>query len=256
MNSYADIEEARNASQMSFFDHLRELRRRLIGSVIALGVGFIVGYALYDSYISWLLRPILDMMPTGQDTKIFINDIQEGFTMKIRISVYAGLVVSLPVHLYNIVSFIMPALLPKERRFLRAMLVGSVLLLIGGVYMGYDQVLPMSIKFLSSPAFLPDSVEPWLGFRNNVMFAMRLLFAFAILFQTPLVLVLLMALNLVRRDQLLKSARYIIVLIFVISAVVTPPDFVSQIGLSLPLIVLFYLSILIAKVCRFGEPER
>ncbi len=233
---------------MAFFDHVRELRRRLIVSMLCLGAGFVVAYLLHDTYIHWLLNPI------GE--QVYITSIEEGFMMKLRVSVYVGLILSFPVHVYNVVAFVTPALTGRERSFLRAMLAGSLVLLLIGGYLAYFQILPLSFQFLKNPAFVPEGAGTLLGYQKNLLFALRLLFAFIILFQLPLVMILLMAMNLVDRRQMLKSSRYVIVLIFLLSALLTPPDPVSQIGLALPLIILFYLSILTARIFRFGEPDR
>jgi sec-independent protein translocase protein TatC len=236
-----------DAGAMAFFDHVRELRRRLIVSMLCLGVGFVVAYLLHDRYIHWLLNPI------GE--QVYITSIEEGFMMKLRVSAYVGLILSFPVHVYNVVAFVTPALTGRERSFLRAMLAGSMALLLIGGYLAYFQILPLSFQFLKNPAFVPEGAGTLLGYQKNLLFALRLLFAFIILFQLPLVMILLMAMNLVDRRQMLKCSRYIIVLIFVLSALLTPPDPVSQIGLALPLIILFYLSILAARIFRFGEPD-
>lgn len=232
---------------MPFFEHVRELRRRLIISVIGLAVGFVIAFAVYDYYIQILIEPF--------DERLYATRIEQAFLMKIKISAYVGIIFSFPIHIYNIVAFILPALTRKERKYMIGLLSGSFVLLVIGGYLGYFQILPLSLKFLKSDALIPANVDTWLSFQDSLLFIFQLMLAFVALFQLPLVLLFLMAMNIVRRAQLFRSGRYVIVAIFITAALLTPPDVVSQIGLGLPLIVLYYVTILIAKIFRFGEPD-
>ncbi len=232
-------------ADMSFLDHLGELRRRLIVSIAALCVGVFVGFCCYHHAISLFIDPFNEQM--------YITQIEQGFTTKIKISVYLGIILTFPLHMYNMVLFIIPALTRRERGILISFLAGSFLLLGGGGYIAYFQILPLSISFLKSTAFVPDNVTLWLNFRESLMFVFQLVLSFLALFQIPLVLLVLMMLNVIKRRWLLHSARYFIIVIFLVSAIITPPDIVSQIGLALPLILLFFVTILIAKVFNLGE---
>ncbi len=228
-----------------FLTHIAELRYRLISSIIAVFFAFIIGFSFYNHIIDFLICPF------GED--LYITQIEHGFSTKIRLSAYIGLILSLPVHIYNIIMFILPAMTPNERRILLFFLLGSLVLVIAGSYMAYVQILPLSIEFLKSSSFVPANVKTWLDFRESMYFVFQLVLAFSVLFQLPLVLLSLMIMNVISRAALLKSSRYFIILIFIISAIITPPDIVSQIGLSLPLILLFYLTVFIAKLCKFGD---
>lgn len=232
-------------AEMSMLEHLRELRHRLILSLVALGLGFVIAYFFYDRYIEFLIRPF--------HAPLYTTRIEQAFLIRLRISFYAGILFSLPVHAYNLIRFILPALKTQERRLLGWLLPGSIVLLLLGGYLGYVRILPVCLAFLSRPAFRPDGVGFWLDYRAAVLFAAQLLFAFVILFQLPLILLLLMAMNLIRRATLIHYGRYIVVGIFAASAILTPPDVISQIGLALPLIALFFLTILLARVCGFGN---
>jgi sec-independent protein translocase protein TatC len=238
---------ASDQGEMPFLDHVRELRSRLIGSLLALAVAFIVAVTLYDHYIGLLIEPF--------GAQLYATQIEQAFTTKIRMSLYAAIIFSFPVHLYNVVAFVLPALTAKERRILSWLLGGSFLLLMVGTYLAYCKILPLSIEFLKSAAFKPEGVDFLLDYRKSLAFISQMMIAFLALFQLPLVLLILMALDVVKRQTLLRFSRYIIVLIFVLAALLTPPDIVSQLGLAVPLILLFYVTILIAKICGFGNPD-
>ncbi len=230
---------------MPFVEHVRELRRRLIYCLYALGIGFAVGLVFYNHYVQFLIAPF------GQELRTL--GIAEGFVTKIRISAYAGLILSFPVHVYNILAFILPALTAKERRMLGWVLGGSVALMLAGGYLGYYQILPLSVRFLKEQN--PANVTPDLQFQQNIGFVIRMVLAFIVLFQAPLVMLLLMAGNIVSRRRFLRLGRYFVVVIFVLSAILTPPDIVSQIGLAVPLLLLFYLTILVAWIVGIGNEE-
>lgn len=233
--------------EIPFLAHVAELRRRLITSLLVYVAGAIAGLLLYDTYIGLLIQPF------GEP--LYITRIEQGFTLQIKISLYAGLVISLPFHLYNIVAFLMPALTARERKILAAFVSAGFLLALAGTYVAYCQVLPLAVRFLKSSSFLPADVITWLDFRESTMFVVQMLMAFIALFQFPLLLLALMMFNLVDRQSLLRNSRYAVVAIFIVSAIATPPDVVSQIGMALPLILLFYLTILVAKAFGFGESD-
>ena len=230
---------------MPFLGHLVELRRRLVVSTIALCIGTVIGLIFYSDYVSILIKPF------GE--KLYVSQIEQGFTTKIKISLYLGIILSFPIHLYNVIGFVLPALTRKERNALIFFLFGSFLLFIFGSYMAYFQVLPLSIRFLKNSTLFPNHVTIWLDYRQSLTFVFQLLLSFLALFQLPLVLLILMKFNLVQRAWLLQSSRYVIILIFVVSAILTPPDIVSQLGLGLPLVLLFFVTMMLAKLFKFGE---
>jgi sec-independent protein translocase protein TatC len=232
---------------MPFIEHLRELRRRLMISLYAFGLGAVLGYLLYHGYMGWLLAPF--------NEPLYVTELTSAFMMRLRISFYAGFLISLPVHLYNLIAFIVPALSRRERRILGFFLGGSLLLTACAIAIGYYQILPLSIKFLVNPELRPAGVETMLRFQDAVSFVVQLMFAFVLLFQLPLLMLVLMACNVVSRRFFLKFGRYFIVVIFILAAVFSPPDWISQIGLALPLTAFYYLAILIAKIAGFGHAD-
>ena len=231
--------------EMPFLAHFVELRRRLILSTVFLILGTLIGLIFYNDYVSVLVQPF------GE--KLYILQIEQGFTAKVKISLYVGIIVSFPVHLYNGVAFVLPALTRGERNALIYFLLGSFILFAIGSYLAYFQILPLSIRFLKSSSFFPTDVSIWLDYKQSLTFVFQLLFSFLALFQLPLVLLILMKFNIIGRNWLFQSARYVIILIFVVCAILTPPDIMSQLGLAVPLVLLFFLTILVAKLFKFGE---
>jgi sec-independent protein translocase protein TatC len=187
------------------------------------------------------------------DKQLFINTLFEGFLTKLKISLLAGFIISFPVHLYNAIRFIFPALKVKEKRVIVIGLFISFGLLAFSFYYSYYNIIPISVRFLTSRNFIPNQVGLLLNYNKNIFYILQFIFIALVIFQTPILLELLLVTNVIKRKTLLKFSRYVMVGIFILSALLTPPDFVSQVSLSVPLIVLYFLTILIAKIFKFGE---
>ena len=256
---------------MPFLDHIRELRRRIFYSLMAAVLGFGLAYAFFDSYIHHFTGPFIQefhdalhktdfasLTPEQQAEVVRVNmkvdHIVEGFVVQFKVAFFVGLIATLPIHIYHIVAFVVPALTAKEKKYFKFFLLGSICLALLGAYLAYFQVLELAVFFLVK--FVPNNVETLLNYDKTIRFVFQLIFAFVVLFQIPLVLLILMAMDLIKRSTLLNGGRYVVVGIFVISAVATPPDVISQVMLSVPLVILFYVAIFVAKIMKFGEdPE-
>ena len=242
---------------MPFLEHAAELRRRLISSLLAVLLAAIVCYLFYEPVLALLLRP-LESLPDAaaaadaDGAYLFINTIFEGFLVRVKVALIAGAVLATPVHLYNLVRFIFPGLTRRERRAVTAILAASFVLLLAGFFYSYYSVIPLSVQFLVSAGFIPPGVDLWLNFQRNVFFVFQFLLVFLLVFQIPILLVVLMMTGVVTRRALLRASRYAVVGIFALSAVVTPPDVVSQVSLAVPMVGMFFLSILVAKLLGFG----
>jgi len=242
---------------MPFIEHAAELRRRLIVSLLAALAAAIGCYTFYETVLAILLRP-LDVLPdltataSGGDAYLFINTIFEGFLVRVKVALIAGVVLSLPVHLYNVVRFILPGLTRRERRAISGALAASLVLLLVGFLYSYYSVIPLSVRFLVSSGFTPPGVGLLLNFQRNVFFVFQFLLVFLLVFQIPILLVVLMMIGAVSRRALLRASRYAVVVIFALAALVTPPDVVSQVSLAVPMVGMFFLSILVAKLFGFG----
>jgi sec-independent protein translocase protein TatC len=241
--------------EMPLIHHLVELRKRIIFSFFALLIASIASYVFYDKLLFFLLNPFREI-PTLSESKeiLFVNSLFEGFIVRIKIAVLSGLIISFPIHVYNIVRFLLPGLILKEKRILLYSLVSSFALIIFGFYYGYYKVIPISISFLSSSGFIPKNVGLLLNYGRNIFFIFQFLLITVAMFQIPIVLEALMILNLLSRKALFKASRFVIVGIFVLAAVLTPdPSFITQLSIAVPLTMLFFITLLIAKIFNFGN---
>lgn len=241
---------------MTFLEHLRELRRRIIVSMIAILCAAIVSYIFFDYIVTFLFTPFkeIDALSSREDI-LFINTIFEGFMVRLRVAILSGIIFSLPVHVFNIIKFVLPGLTEKEKKIILVSLIASFCLIAFSFYYGYFNVIPISIGFLSSSGFIPEDVGLLLNYGKNIFVIFQFLMITVILFQLPIILEILMIMNVLSRKALLKASRFVVVGIFVLSAIVTPPDFVSQISLAFPLVGLFFLTILIARIFNFGKGQ-
>lgn len=238
---------------LPLLSHLVELRRNLIVSGIALFAGFIVALLLYNYIIDFLYTPLLQISSAPDGEILYINTIAEGFLVRLKISLLSGFVLSMPVHAFNTLRFIFPGLLKKEKRIISLGLGVSFFVVVGSFLYSYYTILPVSIAFLTGKGFIPENTGMLLSFGSNIFYILQVMLVGIIVFQLPIIVEILLILNVVKRASLLKMGKYLVVLFFLLSAIVTPPDFVTQIALALPMTALFYLAILIAKIFKFGE---
>lgn len=238
---------------MSFWGHLKELRRRILISAIGMIIGSIVAFIFFQFIIGALFRPFEGIEAANSQGQLYINTIFEGFVTKLKLSILTGLVISFPVHLFNAICFIFPGLRKKEKRITIIGLTVSFILIIFSFYYSYSKIVPISVRFLTSKNFIPNQVGLLLNYSKNIFYVVQFLFITLVVFQVPIVLEILLISNVLTRKQLLKSSRYIIIGIVILSALLTPPDFISQVSLATPLIALFFLTILVAKIFKFGE---
>jgi sec-independent protein translocase protein TatC len=224
--------------------HLAELRSRLIWCMVALAVGFIVCYGLSDKIVAALQSPVV---LAGQPIKVPLQIIApaEAFVTYIKVGLIAGLFLVLPFVLYQLWKFVAPGLLEHEKKYTVPFLVGSAMLFYSGGVIFY-LVLPFIIHFLLS--FAKGDIKAQLSVGYYVTFCVRLMIAFGLAFQLPMVIVFLTQLGLVSSRLLVRYFRHAIVLIFVVAAVLTPTtDPLSLLAMVLPMLLLYGLSILAAK---------
>ncbi|QEN06629.1 twin-arginine translocase subunit TatC [Oceanispirochaeta crateris] len=236
--------------------HIKELRTVFFVSIIALAIGSCISFYFFDPIINFLYKPFSTMEGLGSTDTLFVNFLFEGFVTKLKISVMAGLTMAVPVILFMLVRFTLPALRKKEKNVLFGALVCGGFLVIVGFYYGYFYILPLTVQFFTSRGFLPDNVGFMLNYQKNVIYIFRFILMIMLSFQFPILLEVLLVLNIVSRKALFKASRFVIVLVFIVSALITPPDFISQCIISLPLIFLYFCAIFIAKIFHFGEQEK
>lgn len=231
--------------KMTLLQHFAELRRRvlwlLLFFVIAFGIGWVVAPYLQE----FLSMPLLSIWPDGT---MLYTGLADGLMIQFSLSTLFAMFVSAPVLLWHVWAFVSPGLHGPERKIIAPMLIASPVLFLTGMAFAFYVLFPVAFKFFIElnnsspvPAMLLPAVRDYLGF------AIRLLKAFGIAFQLPLVLIMLNRVGVLSRATIIKSRRYAVVGIFVLSAILTPPDIVSQCMLALPLWALFEISLLFMK---------
>ena len=239
-----------NAEQrLTFTAHLEELRTRLIRCMIAVGVGFVVAYIFKEQIFYILVAPLQKVIHSG-DTLIYTN-LPEAFFTFLKAAFLAGLMLASPVILYQFWMFVAPGLYDREKRLLLPIVFLSTLFFVGGALFGYFVVFPFGFKFFLS--FATDIIRPMPSMKEYLSFASKLLLAFGLVFELPLVLTFLARLGVVSVEFLKKQRKYAILLFFTAAAILTPPDVVTQVMMAVPLMALYEISILGARM--FGRKK-
>ena len=236
-----------NDGAMSMMDHLRELRQRIIRALLAVAVGTIVMLATYDPVKRWLTQPYRNLCSARPEFKcdgsLFALGPLEGFTARLRVCAYGGLVLALPVVLWQIWRFIVPALNRREKRYAVPFIVSSVVLFAAGCSIAYwtiDKALEFLINWSGS-----DVTEAY-RITDYIMLVVMMMLAFGVGFLSPVLLVFLQLVGVVQPRTLIKQWRFAVMGIFVTAAVITPSgDPISLLALAVPLTVLFLLSVLV-----------
>lgn len=236
--------------KLPFTAHLEELRTRLIRCMIAVGVGFVAAYLFKEQIFYILVAPLQKVMHAG-DTLIYTN-LPEAFFTFLKAAFLAGLMVASPVILYQFWMFVAPGLYDREKRLLLPIVFLSTLFFVGGALFGYFIVFPLGFEFFLS--FATETIRPMPSMKEYLSFASKLLLAFGLVFELPLVLTFLARLGVVSVDFLKKYRKYAILLFFTAAALLTPPDVVTQIMMALPLMLLYEISIIGARL--FGRKKR
>jgi len=232
--------------KMTLMQHFSELRRRLLWVLITFVVFFCVGWAVSSWVEQFLFNPLISIW--GEETTLVYNNLADGLMIKFSLSTLVALFFSVPILLWNIWAYVSPGLYKNEKKIVLPILILSPILFILGAMFAFYILFPFVFKFLielTDQSFLPVLLLPTIT--NYVGFSIGLLKVFGLTFQLPLILILLNKIGLISRDSLIKVRRYIIVGIFVLSAILTPPDIVSQVLLAVPMLMLFEISILFMK---------
>jgi sec-independent protein translocase protein TatC len=244
---------AESKGEMPFLDHLEELRWRIIKILAALVVASIGCYIFSDFLFGWLRWPLQKAVPDGSVDLNFLK-VGEGFTVRIKLSVLAGIFISIPVTIYQIWRFVMPGLYDRERRIVVPLVASSSVLFLVGAAMCFIWVLPFTINFLLRIA--PEDVKPVLTINEYLNFVMWTTLAYGLVFQLPIVAFFLGRLGIINHKLLAKGRRYAIVGVAALAAIVTPPDVFSMAMMGLPLYLLYEISILILLITGKREKKQ
>ena len=234
---------------LTILEHLQELRRRLIVASAALLLGVAVSAVFTQQFLHWLTAPAKDQV---QDLTIIYTEPLEYWGTYFRVALVAGVAVAMPVIVYEILAFVGPGLTRKERRWVYPLVLGATLAFLGGAAFAYYVELPPALRFLLG--FSGDVAEPNIKIGSYVNFVTRLMMVTGLVFEMPLLVMGLAKLGVVSSRRLLGWWRYALVLAFVVAAVVTPSiDPVTQSLVAGPIIVLYFVGIILAKLVE-GRP--
>ena len=243
---------------MPLLEHLVELRNRLIWAILSFLIAFFICFYFAEPIYDFLVRPLAEIMnEVGGTNRMIYTALTEAFFTQIQVGFFAAAFISFPIISSQLWMFIAPGLYKNEKNALLPFLAASPILFLTGAAFVYYFIMPLAWKFLlqfqtgAGETILPIELEARVG--EYLGLVMKLIFAFGVSFQLPVLLVLLARVGIVSSDGLVDKRKYAIVGVFIFAAIVTPPDVISQIGLAIPMMILYEASIF---ACRFVERKR
>ena len=246
------------AENNSFTSHFIELRTRLLNSLIFIFLAFITSYIFAEQIYNFLVEPYANAVKDEEiSRRLIFTALHETFITYIKVAFFSAIFLGSPVLLIQIYKFIAPGLYKNEKKAILPYLIFTPILFLFGGLLVYYLVMPLAIKFflsfetIGSNSSLPIQLEAKVN--EYLSLIMRLIFAFGISFQLPILLNLLAKIGIVNSNYLRTRRRYVIVIIFALAAILTPPDPITQVGLAIPLLLLYELSIFTVK---FSEKKK
>lgn len=240
--SKSDMDE----SKAPLIEHLIELRQRLLWSIAALTVAFLVSIFFADEIFGILVQPLTDAFPAGEG-KLIYTKLYEAFFVEIKVAMFAAFFIAFPIISNQLWAFVAPGLYANEKKAFLPFLVATPVLFMAGASLAYFIVMPTAFRFFlgfeGEVGGLTQEALPAMG--DYLSLVMQFILAFGVCFQLPVLLLLLNRAGIVSRQQLKGMRRYMIVAAFALAAILTPPDVVSQLMLGIPLILLYEVSLAI-----------
>lgn len=233
--------------KQSFLSHLTELRNRLLVCIIAVAGAFIIAYYFKEAVFGFLMKPFIEVMPSG--SSFIFTYVTEAFMTYFKMSVVVAIFIASPVILYEFWMFVAPGLYEKERRYVFPFMVFGSICFICGALFSYYIVMPVVYRFFVG--YAAGSIIPMPDLKGYMSLTLRMLVIFGIIFELPLVAFYLGRAGIIDHRTLSTKRRYAILGIFVLSAIITPPDVTSQVLMAIPLWGLYELSIIIIRI--FGR---
>ena len=257
----ADLTEGK---KMPLLDHLIELRQRLLWSMIALIIAFLICFYFAQDLFDFLVKPLADLLyqRTGEHRapRLIFTDLTEVFFTQIKVAFFFGAFITCPVFLTQIWMFVAPGLYKNERYAFGPFLIASPILFFMGGALVYFVIFPMAWQFFLSfetpggNGTLPIELEAKVN--EYLSLVMKLIFAFGLCFQLPVIMTLLARVGLATSEGMKRKRKYAIVGVFIVAAIFTPPDPISQISLAIPIILLYEISIVMARMVEKKRREQ
>ena len=231
--------------------HIADLRKRLVVSSLTVIAMFFVCFSFYEPILSWMMVPVEEVLP--KNSQMVAVEIQETFFTALKVAFFAGFIVSLPVIFWQLWLFLAPGLYDHEKKLVIPFVFFATLMFLIGASFAYYIVVPVGFEFLINFGSAVVTILPSIG--KYVGFFTKLLIGFGIAFELPVITFFLAKIGLVDDRMLKDFFRYAIIFIFIISALLTPPDVISQLLMAAPLTILYGVSIYIAKVFNPAQKE-
>src|SRR5437868_9727882 len=239
------------AAKMSFLEHLDELRKRIVYSVISIGVGFLIAFAFIQKIFDFVMKPLQAGLPPGG--KLVYTEPTEAFVLYITMALIAGFVLALPLVMLQVWLFIAPGLYQREKRLAAPFVLSSSACFIGGAAFSHFVVFPMTWKFFVS--FTSDYLQFMPRIEPAFDLYIKMLLAMGLVFQMPVLVTFMAWMGLVTAGFMWKHTKYAILIIFIVAAVITPSgDMWNQSAIAIPMVALYLISIVLAWI--FGRKKR
>ncbi|MGP1450009.1 MAG: twin-arginine translocase subunit TatC [Wolinella sp.] len=231
--------------------HIQELRIRLINAVIALFVAFFICFFFWEGILDWMIAPLKSALPAGSN--VIFTEVGEAFFTAVKVSFFSAFMFSLPVIFWQLWLFVAPGLYQNEKMLILPFVFFGTLMFVSGALFAYYIVFPFGFTYLINFGSSLFTALPSVGF--YVTFFAKLMIGFGIAFELPVITFFLAKLGLVTDKTLQNFFKYAIIIIFIVAAILTPPDVLTQFMMAIPLTFLYWVSILIAKVVNPDKSE-
>ncbi len=244
--------DSKDQDKQPFLSHLEELRKRLIACFIAAGLGFALAYFFKGHIFNILIAPIRPAL--SDDGHLIFTAPTEMFLTQLKVAFIGGILIAIPYIFYQMWMFVAPGLYHKEKKAITPLVISSTILFTVGAVFAYFVVLPIAFTFLlgfeSEGSSTITPVKALISVKQGFGFSIKMLFAFGIAFQLPIVIFFLTRMGVVTTDFLKKKRSYALLMTFVVGAILTPPDVISQCLLAAPLMLLYELGIMVSRVAK------
>ncbi len=250
MSTEQKAETTKDPKLMTLWGHLDELRSRIVKSLWGVTIIFFVAVSFASDLVNFLQQPLLEALPVSQRVIHFTGPM-DVFVANIKVSLLTAIVLGSPIWLYQFWRFVEPALYDNEKKWIFPFVVTSILLFLSGVAFCFFVMMPVALKYLIGLGL--EIGVPMITITDYLSLLIILLFAFGLVFETPLILVLLSLLDLVSAKSLSEHRKIIIVVILVVAAVLTPPDVISQTMMAVPMYIMYEAAVVIIRLLERGK---